>query len=74
MISVFCSGGKQKLGGRDEEVLVLNQRAQKALRCENALKLVPGATHLFSEPGALEAVVQLAAKWFVNHLGRQTHV
>ena len=49
-------------------VLDLNRRAQAELRCENELAVVPGATHLFEEPGTLEAVAGLARDWFLSHL------
>lgn len=52
------------VGGADEVVLDLNQQAQQALTCENRLEVIPGATHLFEEPGALEQVAALAADWF----------
>jgi putative phosphoribosyl transferase len=55
------------VGGADTTVLSLNQQAQRTLRCENGLTVVPGATHLFEEPGTLEQVAQLAADWFVDH-------
>jgi putative phosphoribosyl transferase len=42
------------------------------LRCEKRLEVVPGATHLFEEPGALGSVAQLAARWFQTHLGHRT--
>ena len=54
-------------GGRDEVVLDLNRRAQAELRCENDLAVVPGATHLFEEPGTLEAAAALARDWFISH-------
>lgn len=57
------------VGGRDETVLDLNRRAEEDLRCESRLEVVCGATHLFEEPGALEAVAALARDWFVRHLG-----
>ncbi|WP_031171632.1 phosphoribosyltransferase [Streptosporangium roseum] len=57
------------VGGRDEAVLDLNRAAQKRLRCENLLQIVPGATHLFEEPGALETVAALARHWFAGHFG-----
>ncbi|SFJ87690.1 putative phosphoribosyl transferase [Streptosporangium canum] len=50
-------------------VLDLNRAAQKRLRCENLLQVVPGATHLFEEPGALETVAALAWHWFAGHFG-----
>ncbi|MGW0550732.1 alpha/beta family hydrolase [Streptomyces altiplanensis] len=57
------------VGSRDTLVLDLNQRAQAELRCENRLEIVPGATHLFEEPGALDKVAGLARDWFTRHLG-----
>ena len=56
------------VGGDDPLVLDLNRRAQARLRCENRLSVVPRATHLFEEPGALEAVTDLAGEWFVGHM------
>jgi len=56
------------VGGRDEAVLDLNRTAQTRLRCENNLEIVPGATHLFEEPGALERVAELGVAWFTTHL------
>jgi dienelactone hydrolase len=58
------------VGGRDETVLALNQQAMAHMRCEVRLEVVPGATHLFEEPGALEQVAELAADWFSTHLGK----
>ncbi|WP_260867901.1 phosphoribosyltransferase family protein [Streptomyces sp. SAJ15] len=55
------------VGGRDETVLDLNRQAQAQLRCENRLTVVPGATHLFEEPGALRKVADLAWEWFSAH-------
>ncbi len=52
------------VGGRDDVVIELNEAAQRALLCENVLQIVPGATHLFEQPGALEEVERLAAAWF----------
>ncbi|MGW0562270.1 alpha/beta family hydrolase [Streptomyces sp. NPDC003016] len=57
------------VGGRDPLVLDLNRKAQAELRCENRLEVVPGATHLFEEPGALDEVAELARDWFTRHLG-----
>lgn len=57
------------VGGDDTPVIDLNRRALAQLRCEKELAIVPGATHLFEEPGALEQVAQLAATWFLRHLG-----
>lgn len=56
------------VGGNDLEVLALNKTALGRLRCERRLEVVPGATHLFEEPGTLESVVALARDWFVQHL------
>ena len=56
------------VGGDDLEVLSLNRRALAQLTCEARLEIVPGATHLFEEPGALEQVASLASKWFERHL------
>ncbi|MFI8446312.1 phosphoribosyltransferase family protein [Streptomyces erythrochromogenes] len=56
------------VGGRDTTVLDLNRAAQRELRCANRLEVVPGATHLFEEPGALEQVSALARAWFARHL------
>ena len=49
-------------------VLELNRRAQRDLRCENRLAVVPGATHLFEEPGTLAGPPELARDWFTDHL------
>ncbi|MDP9069912.1 MAG: hypothetical protein M3N68_01210 [Actinomycetota bacterium] len=56
------------VGGRDEVVLDLNRRAQAQLGGPSRLEIVPGATHLFEEPGALEAVAELAGEWLIHHL------
>ncbi len=56
------------VGGLDTLVLELNRDAQAQLRCENKLAVVPGATHLFEEPGTLAAAAELARDWFVSHL------
>ena len=56
------------VGGYDDGVIDLNQLAYDQLRCEKELVLVPGATHLFEEPGTLEAVAGRAAGWFAEHL------
>jgi putative phosphoribosyl transferase len=56
------------VGGEDRQVLALNARALELLPAEKQLVVVPGATHLFEEPGALEAVARLAAEWFGRHL------
>ncbi|MFE3518899.1 phosphoribosyltransferase family protein [Streptomyces sp. NPDC059166] len=56
------------VGGDDTTVVDLNRQAQAALHCENELATVPGATHLFEEPGALDRVSDLARDWFTAHL------
>ncbi len=56
------------VGGDDPVVLGLNRDAASALRCEHRIEVIPGATHLFEEPGALERVADLASGWFVRHL------
>jgi putative phosphoribosyl transferase len=56
------------VGGRDEVVLGLNRQAAERLTCRHELVVVPGATHLFEEPGALTHVAELAASWFREHL------
>ncbi len=56
------------VGGRDHEVIELNREAFERLRCEKKLEIVPGATHLFEEPGALEEVARLARDWFRRFL------
>ncbi len=56
------------VGSRDEAVLELNRKAQAELRCENRLVVVPGATHLFEEEGALDTVAGLARDWFLSRL------
>src|SRR5207249_3967470 len=54
------------VGGRDHVVVQLNQAAFERLRCEKSLEVVPGATHLFEEPGTLEVVAKLARDWFLQ--------
>lgn len=56
------------VGGADGEVLAFNRAALRGLRCVKRLEVVPGATHLFDEPGTLESVTELAAAWFETHL------
>jgi len=56
------------VGGNDYIVIELNEHARDRMRCEVKLEIVPGATHLFEEPGALEKVAKLASDWFVNHI------
>jgi putative phosphoribosyl transferase len=56
------------VGGEDTPVILMNREALSQLRCEKKLEIVPGATHLFEEPGTLEAVAELAREWFADHL------
>lgn len=56
------------VGGADDEVITLNEQAYGHLQCEKQLEIVPGATHLFEEGGALKQVAELAAGWFNTHL------
>jgi putative phosphoribosyl transferase len=59
------------VGGNDDIVIELNEQARDKMRCEVKLEIIPGATHLFEEPGALEKVAQLASQWFSRHLSRK---
>jgi pimeloyl-ACP methyl ester carboxylesterase len=59
------------VGGADAEVLRLNRQAAQHLHCRKRMEVVPGATHLFEEPGALDAVALLAAHWFTAHIVEQ---
>jgi putative phosphoribosyl transferase len=56
------------VGGDDDVVIELNEQALRMLRCPKQLVIVPGATHLFEEPGTLEEVARLARTWFIRHL------
>ncbi len=56
------------VGGNDHPVIPLNEEAYDRLRCEKALRIIPGATHLFEEPGKLELVANMAAEWFAHRL------
>ena len=58
------------VGGRDIAVIRLNEEAAGRMRCDLRLQIVPGATHLFEEPGALEHVAELACDWFIRQLAR----
>lgn len=55
------------VGGEDPVVLEVNRQALGLLRCEKRLEVIPGAGHLFEEPGALERAAELAAEWFLGH-------
>ena len=56
------------VGGRDHTVIALNRDAQRSLKAESELVIVPGATHPFEEPGALDEVIAHASRWFLTHL------
>jgi pimeloyl-ACP methyl ester carboxylesterase len=58
------------VGGLDTEVIELNNQAMAQMSAEKKLVIVPGATHLFEEPGTLEEVARLAADWFLRYLVR----
>ena len=60
------------VGGNDDVVIELNEMARDQMRCEVKLEIVPGATHLFEEPGTLEQVAKLASDWFVKHIGAKS--
>jgi len=60
------------VGGADHGVIELNQEAYRRLACHKGMAVVPQATHLFEEPGALEQVAEVAASWFVKHMARAT--
>jgi putative phosphoribosyl transferase len=59
------------VGGDDDIVIELNEQARDQMRCKVKLEIIPGVTHLFEEPGALEQVAKLASNWFVDHLGEK---
>jgi len=56
------------VGGQDDIVIELNEQARNQMGCKVKLEIIPGATHLFEEPGALEQVAKLASDWFINHI------
>jgi len=62
------------VGGRDDVVIQLNREALGFLRCPKKLVVIPGATHLFPEPGALEEVSRLATGWFCDHLAQRSAI
>jgi len=61
------------VGGDDGHVLALNRAARREMICETELTVIPGASHLFEEPGAMEEVARLASQWFTRHAGRPRH-
>jgi putative phosphoribosyl transferase len=56
------------VGGNDLPVIALNEKAFDQLRCEKRMEILPGASHLFEEPGKLEQVAELASNWFRIHM------
>jgi len=61
------------VGSQDKAVITLNEEAYYLLHCERALRIVPGASHLFEEEGTLEKAAAMAAEWFTGHLQSMTH-
>lgn len=61
------------VGSLDTQVLALNRRAAQAMRCETSIAVIPGATHLFEEPGTLDLAAGAARDWFERHLVRPSH-
>jgi dienelactone hydrolase len=61
------------VGGHDRPVIDMNREAMASMRAQAVLEIVPGATHLFEEPGTLEAVARLARDWFTRYLGMPHH-
>jgi putative phosphoribosyl transferase len=72
VLAKVCAPTLLLVGGSDRSVIELNRLAYSAMHCEKRIELIPGATHLFEEPGALEAVAELAAAWFVRYLASPT--
>tara|TARA_R110002051_G_scaffold92242_4_gene161951 strand:- start:8185 stop:8526 length:342 start_codon:yes stop_codon:yes gene_type:complete len=56
------------VGGWDDVVIELNEKAYHELKCERKLEIIPNATHLFEEPGKLEEVSRISASWFTKHM------
>jgi putative phosphoribosyl transferase len=56
------------VGGEDDIVIELNEQARAQMQCEVKLEIIPGATHLFEEPGALEQIAKVASDWFRDHI------
>jgi len=62
------------VGGLDDAVIELNRQAYEELNTEKHLAIIPGATHLFEEPGTLQEVARLAGQWFGRYLGQKREV
>ena len=62
------------VGSLDDQVLFLNKRAYEKMKCQKAIEVVQGATHLFEEPGTLDRVAELATQWFLRHFNKQKQV
>jgi dienelactone hydrolase len=62
------------VGGADDVVIGLNEAARQRMKCEVKLEIIPGATHLFAEPGALEEVAKLAGDWFIHHTAAKRRI
>lgn len=67
VLDKICAPTLLIVGGLDESVIGINRAAYAALRCNKRFEIIPGATHLFEEPGSLEVVVRLARSWFLRH-------
>ena len=61
-------------GGNDAAVAALNLEAWARMHCEKSIEIIPGAGHLFDEPGALDNVSALAARWFSEHLRKDANI
>ena len=68
VLQAVCAPTLLLVGGLDTEVIVLNQTAYAQLACEKRLDIIPGASHLFEEPGRLEIVARHAVDWLERHL------
>ncbi len=68
-LQLVCSPTLLIVGGYDEMVICLNNEAYDKMRCVKEIRIIPGATHLFEEPGKLGAVAQLSTDWFIKYLG-----
>ena len=62
------------VGGNDDAVAALNLEVWARLRCEKSIEIIPGAGHLFEEPGAMDNVAALTARWFGEHLRKDVNL